>query len=222
MAFEDWNFGGLKARVSKRVRNLPIFDDLMLGLAVNKGYVELFKHAKINTSIMEADTFILPDGDYAGQYALEYPLPAKTYKVATVNLDGFQLDGPKADHEINATGLERGNPVPQGDPREFAVRTEVDGSKTLIIWPRPNRKQKLVTFGVILPDYMVNDTDVPAMDETYGDPIEEYAAWWLLEGVEGEEQTSERYRQLFFNGRAEAKRGLRQDHVVKIRRTRQW
>lgn len=223
MAFEDWNFGGLKARVLKRVRDLPIVaDPLMLGLAVNKGYQALYLHARVNTSIMKTQFFILPTGHFAGSYAMEYPLPLNVLRLATVNVDGYQLQGPVAENEIDATGLEWSFPTSQGDPREFSVRTEPDGTKTLVLFPRPTRAQWINIFGVIAPPPLVNDTDVPVIGETFGDPIELYAAHFLLEGIDGEEASAERYRQLYLHGRDESKRNLRLDRTYRIQRQRQW
>ena len=241
MAFQDWNFGGLKARVSKRVRDIPIVNsDEMLGLAVNKGIDQLFLKAKVMTSILEQHYFVLTSGFHAGQFAYEYPLPPRTLKINGVNIDGYQLQGPMAENEMNAgmfgdsnntpdPGLDTLPPptsttsfMPLGDPREFGVRSEPDGSKTLLLFPRPKQQQWMHVFGCIGPDYLVDDTDVPVIGEINGDSIEYYAAHWLLEGIEGMEDVSERYRQLYMNQRNEDSRNLKLDRVYRIQRQRQW
>ncbi len=216
MAFEDWNFGGIKTRVGFRVQNLPMYTDPLRGIAVNKGIRELYLFARVNTTILDTVAFALPDGSAAS----EYPLVANTLWVSGVNLDGFPVDGPMSEEEVQNTGMEQASSVMTTGSRSWMVRTEEDGSKTLVLWPRPNVGQPLRVFGGVAPNYLVAPLEVPVIGEVYGDAIEYYAVQYLLIGQEGTEEKQALFFQQYLKARAEAKLGLRLDRRFKTRRSR--
>ncbi len=221
MAFEDWTWGGLKARVKFRLRSLPPFDEPKRGLAINKAVQKLWLYVRVATSIRVAETFILQEGDDAGKYAMEYPLPARTIQIQSVTIDGFQLEGPKSQWEMEATGMEQASPPLAGGVVMFSVRTEEDGSKTLVLWPRPTKTQTLEVFGVIGPAYMTDDAQVPPFDEVVAaDPIESYACFYLTDGQEGFEVEAERWKERWEQQRREAKLGMRLGRTYKTKRGR--
>ncbi len=220
MAFEDWNFGGIKTRVGFRVQDLPMYTDPLRGIAVNKGIAELYLFARVNTTILEATTFINGVGEFAALCAAEYPLPPKTLWVNGVNLDGWAVPGPMTEEEIQNTGMERASQVASTGTRSWMVRTEEDGSKTLVLWPRPNVGQKLQVFGGIAPVYLVAPTEVPVIGEVYGDAIEYYAVQYLLIGQEGMEEKQQLFYKMYLKARDEAKLGLRLDRTFKTNRAR--
>lgn len=220
MAFEDWTYGGLKTRVGFRVQNHPMYTDPLRGIAVNKGIRDLYLFARVNTTILETTTFLLDSGEFSGLPAAEYPMEADTLWVQGVNLDGHPLEGPMSENELQNTGMERNQTTTGQGARQYLVRTEEDGSKTLVLWPRPNSGQKLQVFGGIAPAYLTSDDQVPVIGEVYGDAIEYYAVQYMLIGQEGMEAKQQLFYQAYLGARAEAKLGLRLDRVFKTNRKR--
>ncbi len=220
MAFEDWTYGGLKTRVGFRVQNHPMYTDPLRGIAVNKGIRELYLFARVNTTILEATTFLLDAGEFSGLPAMEYPLLPNTLWVQGVNLDGRPLDGPMSENEMQNTGMERNQTATGQTARQYLVRTEEDGSKTLVLWPRPASGLKLQVFGGIAPDYLTSDLQAPVIGEVYGDAIEFYAVQYMLIGQEGMEAKQVLFYNNYLAARAEAKMGLRLDRVFKTNRKR--
>lgn len=219
-SFEDWTWGGLKARVWFRLQKLPMFTEPMRGLAVNRGIRDLWLFIRRNVTILEAKTFIIGVGEFANQVAAEYPLPANTLWVNGVNLDGFPLEGPIAEEEMQNTGMERGQMTSGVRARCWLVRVEEDGSSTLVLWPRPQVNQLLQVFGGVAPDYLDDDTQVPIIGEVFGDAIEFFAVAYCLAGQEGMEVKQEKFQQMYERERAKAKLGMRLGRVSKTRRSR--
>lgn len=221
MAFEDWTFGGLKDRVKFRLRNLPPFSEAKRGLAVNIAVQKLYLYARVATSIMQADTFVLQEGDDVGLYAMEYPLPQMTLQVQSVTLDGFQLEGPKSEYELEATGLEQASPPLVGSTRMFGVRTEYNGTKTLVLWPRPTKQQHIQVYGVIGPEYMTDDAQVPVFDEvTAAEALEAFACFYLTDGQQGFEMEADKWKARWDTHKKDAKFGMRLGRTFKTRNQR--
>lgn len=197
-----------------------MYTDPLLGLAVNKAIRDLYLFARVNTTILDATTFILGVGDFSGQAAAEYPLLPNTLWVQGVNLDGIPLGGPLSEDEMQNTGMEQVDQVASLGTRSYYVRTEEDGSKTLELFPRPKVGQKLRAFGGIAPDYLTDNAQVPVIGEVYGDPIEFYAVWYLIKGQEGMTEKASEFFADYMTARNKAKLGLRLDRTFKTRRVR--
>ncbi len=218
--FEDWTWGGLKIRVWFRLQKQPMFTEAMRGLAINMGIRDLWLYIRRNTTILETHAFTLDTGDFAGQVAMEYPLPPNTLWVNGVNVDGFELSGPIAEEEMQRTGMERGQMVSNSGSRSWLVRVEEDGSETLVLWPRPKLNQLLQVFGGVAPDYLDDDDQVPVINEVFGLPIEEFAVSYCLAGQEGMEVKQEKYQLMYERDRAKAKLGMRLGRTYKTGRSR--
>lgn len=220
MAFSDYTFAGLKARIAFRLENQPVYTDEILGVALNKAILDLILFCRIKTEIYTATSFILPSGPFAGLYAAEYTLPSNTLWVDDFTFDFVPCDIASL-HEMAWTGLGQKN-LSTGTPRWYCIRDEPGGGKTVMLFPRPNRAAQLLVMGGTAPAALVNASDVPPLQSAFGLALEYYGAWYCLDGQPGEEAKAELMRNRYKAERAEVKVNLGIDRRMKQRRTRDF
>lgn len=216
MPFEDYNFAGLKSRLHFRLQNHPKYTEAMRGLALNKASEALALEFKNIELVYETDTFVLDSGTYAGQYAMEYPLPPYVLYLESVSFDGHPLD-PMTQKELVETRVEQS--VVTGPPTRYYVRD--DGSqKVLTVFSRPNSEKKLQIYGVFAPTAMVEDDSAPPWRDVFSTPMEFWGAWYLLDGQEGMEQKALLMKAEYKDTMATARNQHGADRVMKIQRSR--
>jgi hypothetical protein len=216
--FTDPNLGGLRTRVQFRRQNDPRFTNAMVNLALNKAVTRLLIWIRNTTSIYTAQTFELTSGQYAGQFAMEYPLPVNTLWVDSLSFDGQQPLRLMSETELANTGIETSNGF--GDPAAFYVYDMPNGQKVAVIYPRPGRVATLEFYGGIMPTPMVLDTDVPPFLPLYWDALETFAELYLIDGQEGMEDRYDFLWTKFLRERNEMKFISTLNRVYKTIRTR--
>ncbi len=211
-AFSDFNFGGMKKRVSWRLQDHPKYLD-KLGVAVNKGVQALWIASRNSLDTQNSSTGQDP---VTGLWRSEYPLPSNVYEVRTVSVDSMPCD-PVAIQEFVQMGANK--IVASNGPLKYYILDQ-GINKTLILLPRPQRLMPIQIFGVIGPAPMVNDTDVLPFVEAEADPVESFAVQYLLRGVPGEEVKRKEFYEIWKEDRDTARQNLHLDQVRKTTRPR--
>jgi hypothetical protein len=226
--FSDFTFGGLKQRVFFRLLQDPRYTDpgvptlpgSAIGVAVNKGIAQQYIYNRVATNVLTTNTFQLsaPDPN-AGLYSQFYPLPTGTLWVDYASYDDVPLQ-PMTEKELIATGIEKATFV--GNSRWYNIQDQQDGSKTMVLFGRPDRTVLLKVYGGVSPAYLVNDADIPQINPVFADPIELYACWYLLQGQPEESQRAQEFFQLWQKQRNEVKVIARLDRNWRIDRWRDY
>ena len=219
MAITDYNLGGLRTLVKFRLQNDPRYTSALVDLALKLAVTRLMLFIRSTTSIMQATTFVLPDGPDAGKYAMEYPLPDGTLWVDSLSFDGQKPLAIMDQNELANTGIQRGNGV--GDPCECYIYDTPERIKIAVLWPRPGRAATLEFWGGIEPDWQSDgDDSIPPYREEYADALVSFARLWLIDGQEGQEEKYDIIFKKWMEDRTEAKFNQRVNRISKTRRTR--
>lgn len=224
MAIADYNLGGLRALVKFRLQNDPRYSSSLVDLALKLAVTRLMLFIRSTTSIMQATTFVLPDGPDAGKYAMEYPLPDGTLWVDSLSFDG-QRPMPVMDQsELANTGAgspNSGNGV--GDPFECYIYDTPERIKVAVLYPRPGRAATLEFWGGVEAIWQANgDDSIPPFREEYGDALVAFARAWLVDGQEGQEEKYDIIFKKWMEERSEAKFNQRVNRISKTRRVRDF
>lgn len=217
-----YNLAGLQASTLARLQNHPRYVPLVVD-AINKALDDLKIFCADQFDIDNCHTPV--DPEHTDRLALEFPLPPNTLYVKSVTYDGIPLDLLPEAAFVRAVGLygawggfyDKGATF--GPPGYYYVRKNT----YLSLWPRPSiadPHNHVQLWSVKKDPDLALPIDVPTLNRVYTICVEMYACWYMLMGQPEEEDRAEKFRQLYFAGRAEAKFNLDRNLDYQTKRER--
>lgn len=207
MAIQDYNFGGLKARVWFNLQNLPKYTDEFLGVNVNKAVEWLYTKARISQIVYQATT--VPD-------QIEYELPANTIEIQSVSYAGVPLNRMSLSQHTS-TGIQENDAA--GFTTDYFIQTE-GTRKYLSLYPKPASAEALEIWGIMLPARMALDADPLPVEEVHSDALEAYATFLTVKGQPEEEARAAQWFQIAEGLIKGTVNVMRADRTFKIKRAR--
>lgn len=205
-----WTLEGLLEELSAKLQNHPRWTTADRKRELNRAVNWLILFASEDFDVREATPVVDPDD--TSQYLMEMPLPDELMVLESVSFNGYPLR--ELSHQEFITTR-----------AEFSTRTGppfagyyIRKNLYLNIWPRPGTSKTIQVYGVFKATEMVDDDDVPGIEEIYGESLVSRAAYRLKLGIPGEENAANAHLVDALRERADAHFNMTQNYTHKIGR----
>jgi hypothetical protein len=152
-----YNLASVANEIHRYLGYLPKFTTAILYEAANKAQEEVLKSTRHITGFWRVDTMTGDDG----KFLMEYVFSMNVLEVLGATVDGVPMKGPISIDEWDNTEAEES--IRTGRPYRYMILNGDGDTKSISVFPRPDKVYTIQCPCVLVPTEMTSATDVPAV-----------------------------------------------------------